>query len=242
MVLSLVSRPVLNKVMCSFDKKIDVDIIYSDIAKAFDSVSPVKLLSVLQSYGICCNVFKWIKNFLNHAKQKVRVRNSVSSSQSVLSGVPQGSVLGPLLFVIHVYINDLVEAITDAESCNDSCAVFLYADDAKIIGHNVTNVQNAISHQSAWMDVRQHSLAPTKFQHLSITRHAVQKYAVSSVEMHSSNAVKDLEVFISNDLKWNKHVSYLQSKASPTAFQILKSFVSKNVWTLLNACITFVRI
>ena len=82
-------------------------------------MSHVKLLSVLKSYGICCNVFKWIKNFLNHRKQKVCVRNSVSSLQSVLSGIPQGSVLGPLLFVM--YINDLVEAVTDAESCNDSC-------------------------------------------------------------------------------------------------------------------------
>ena len=188
-------------------------------------MSHVKLLSVLQSYGICCNVFKWIKNFLNHRKQKVCVHNGVSSSQSVLSGMPQGSVLGPLQFVI--YINDLVEAITDAESCDDSCAVFLYADDAKIIGHNVTDVQNAISHQSAWMDVRQLSLAPTKFQHLSITRHAVHKHAASSVEIRSSNAVKDLGVFISNDLKWNKHVSYLRSKAFATAFQILKSFISK---------------
>ena len=70
-------------------------------------------------------------------------------------------------------------------------------------------MQNAISHQSAWMDVRQLSHAPTKFQHLSITRHAVHKYAVSSVEICSSNAVKDLGVFISNDLKWKKHVSYL---------------------------------
>ena len=232
---------VLNKVMCSFDKKIDVDVIYSDIAKAFDSVSHIKLLSVQQSYGICCNVFKWIKNFLNHRKQKVRVRNSVSSSQSVLSGVLQGSVLGPLLFVI--YINDLVEAITgtDAESCNDSCAVFLYADDAKIIGHNVSDKQNSISYQRAGMDVRQLSLAPTKFQHLSITRHAVHKYAVSSVEKRLSNAVKDLGVFISNDLKRNKNVSYLRRKASATAFQIFKSFVSKNVWTLLNAYISFVR-
>ena len=111
--------------------------------------------------------------------------------------------------------NDLVEAITDAESCNDSCAVFLYADGAKIIGHNVTDLQNSISHQSAGMDVRQLSFAPTKFQHLSITRHAVLKYAVSSVEIRSSNAVKDLGVFISNDLKWNKHVSYLPSTVRP---------------------------
>ena len=62
--------------------------------------------------------------------------------------MPQGSVLGPLLLVI--YINDLVEAITATESFINNCAVFLYADDAKIIGLNV------ISHQSAWMDVLLH--------------------------------------------------------------------------------------
>ena len=55
------------------------------------------------------------------------------------------------------------------------------------------------------------------------------KYAVSYVEIHSSNAVKDLGVFISSDLKWITHVSCLHSNASTTAFQILKSFVSKNV-------------
>ena len=88
--------------------------------------------------------------------------------------MPEGSVLDSLGHSgLFIYINDLVEAITDAESCNDSCAVFLYANDAKIIGHNVTDLQNFISHQSAEMDVRQLSFAPTKFQHLSITVHVM---------------------------------------------------------------------
>ena len=120
----------INHFLTAYDQNKTVDIIYTDIAKGFDSVSHEKLLSVLQSYGVNGNAFNWIQAFLDQRKQQVRVQDSFSCFKPVSSGVPQGSVIGPLLFII--YINDLIQAATTTE--NDSnCAMFLFADDAKLI-------------------------------------------------------------------------------------------------------------
>ena len=114
------------------------DIVYTDIAKAFDSVLHSKLISVLSSYGIQCNVLNWIRSFLNNHVQKVCLNSSFSNTLPVINGVPQGSVLGPLLFVVH--IDDIVNLVRKSSSANAS-DVFLYADDAKLFSHNAAQLQ-----------------------------------------------------------------------------------------------------
>ena len=109
----------------SIDEKIPVDVIYTDFAKAFDTVSHQELLYKLQNLGITGKLLKWIQNFLYNRKQQVKVKNSISQWQSVCSGVPQGSVLGPILFVY--FINDLPSNVTN------NC-IRLFADDAKLSG------------------------------------------------------------------------------------------------------------
>jgi hypothetical protein len=106
------------------DKRKAVDVIYFDFAKAFDTVCHSKLLLKLGSYGIKGDLFAWIKAFLSDRKQKVIVNQGVSNEEKVISGVPQGSVLGPLLFLI--YINDLPNILPQ----NIQCAMF--ADDLKL--------------------------------------------------------------------------------------------------------------
>ena len=98
-----------------------VDTIYFDFAKAFDSVPHERLPGKLKSYGINGKILGWIKAFLSNRRQILNVNGMKSDPATVLSGIAQGSVLGPILFVI--YINDLPEFV--------KCSAYLFADDTK---------------------------------------------------------------------------------------------------------------
>ena len=99
-----------------------VDVVYLDFQKAFDTVPHARLIKKLKSYGIDDEMLAWITEYLKDKTQLVRVNGESSRTAAVISGIPQGTVLGPLLFVI--YINDILDNI-------DSNGL-LFADDAKI--------------------------------------------------------------------------------------------------------------
>ena len=107
--------------LCLADLPVDI-ILYLDFQKEFDSVPHTRLLSKLQAYGIGGKLYNWLCNYFTGRKQKVVLNNKSSSWTSVTSGVPQGSVLGPLLF--NIFINDLPSVVQSE--------LVLFADDAKI--------------------------------------------------------------------------------------------------------------
>ena len=99
-----------------------VDVIYLDFQKAFDKVPHQRLILKLKSDGMGNIIINWIEQWLTYRRQRVVVEGEVSSWKSVMSGVPQGYVLGPVLFL--VYINDLEEGVTGK--------IFKFADDTKL--------------------------------------------------------------------------------------------------------------
>jgi hypothetical protein len=116
-----------NKINTCLDNKGETDVIYFDLSKAFDSVPHPPLLDKIQTFGINGNLLNWIQNYLHSRKQRVIIDGKASTWLPVLSGVPQGSILGPLLFIM--YINDLPNNL----SKNTDCGIF--ADDTKIARH-----------------------------------------------------------------------------------------------------------
>ncbi len=121
------------------DSKIPTDVVYLDLSKVFDSVSHNKLLYKLWMLGITSPLWQWFKSYLEDIHHFVKVESKHSSQLPVLSGLPQGSILGPLLFLI--YINDLPDIIP-------SLKVFLFADDTCKASQNYPLKRNSIQLQS----------------------------------------------------------------------------------------------
>ena len=117
--------------LCQLDDNNSVDAIYLDFKKAFDSVPHQRLLTKLHGYGVRGNIFNWVKDFLTGRTQHVTINDKQSSSTNVSSGVPQGSVLGPTLFIY--FINDLPTVVTTL--------IKIFADDTKAY-NRITNFKD----------------------------------------------------------------------------------------------------
>ena len=113
-----------NHICNSFSSKSQTDVIYLDFKKAFDSVAHSELLVKLWSFGITGNLWNWFRGYLSDRHQRVSLNQCLSDSLPVISGVPQGSILGPLLFII--FVNDLPSTVTSSH-------IYLFADDTKCL-------------------------------------------------------------------------------------------------------------
>ena len=143
------------------DEAIPVDIVYIDFAKAFDKVSHNKLIPKLGKAGIHGPLLKWITAFLSNRKFRVKLNGNFSQFRSLTSGVPQGSILGPTLFLL--YINDIV-----CEFPNVQCKIF--ADDVKLfvnLNHNDYRrfrllLQEAVDSRVTWSHIWQLEISAPK--------------------------------------------------------------------------------
>ena len=205
-------------------------------------MSHTKLLSVLKSNGIANNNFNWMHAFITNSQcQFVCINNALSSFLPVTSGVSQGSVLGPLMFLI--FIKNLTVSCYPKHADSGK---FLYADDAKLFSTDSNDLQQSLTSVVCWMEFYQLSLAPAKCQHLPIICHpdtdkASNQYYIVNQKISSLSKVCDLGVVISSNLKWHQHVSSIVSKAFICSHQTLHCFSSNNVWILLKAYVTYIR-
>ena len=164
------------------------DIIYTDFAKAFDSVAHVRLLHKLESIGIKGDLLNWLKSFLSGRTQCVSVDGVTSKWKEVISGIPQGSVLGPLLFVI--FINEVKFNI-----CK------LFADDCKLycIVNTTTNnkLQMGLRKLEEWSKTWQLPFNATKCKVMHLgCQNLEQTYHLNGHALESSHREKDLGVII----------------------------------------------
>ena len=191
-----------------------MDAILLDFSKAFDKVPHERLLHKLDFYGIRNNNLLWIKDFLSNRQQQVLLNGVQSSKLSVDSGVPQGTVLGPTLFLL--FINDLHEHV--------SCSVRLFADDCLL--YRITNnandsneLQKDLSNLEKWEMDWQMKFNPEKCYVINIskkTKPNVFKYKLHDHILETVEDSKYLGVSICNDLDWGVHINNITSKANKT--------------------------
>ena len=224
----------LNPVINDFDKKIDTHLIYTDFSKAFDKVCHEKLLEVLSSFGIKGSLLQWIRNFLTDRSQAVYIGDKISIPTKVVSGVPQGSVLGPLLFLLYVQDIDSV--------CSENCDVALFADDCKFISSDPHALQSSLDKMLKFVKDRQLVLCKEKCNHLAVTRRQNScHFYLEGNEIPTSESVRDLGITLTSKLHWKPHIQIITQKAYHAAHKILFSFSSNKINTLIFAFKTFVR-
>jgi len=139
----------------------------------------------------------------------------------------QKYVLGPLLFVI--YIDGMIKHCNFNGSVN---GIFLYADDSKLFNNPIDLQTNLNKLSSSWLELYQLALAPNKCEHMAINRKCTKvanQYFLNSIAISNVSMVRDLGIFVSCDLTWRNHFSYIVSKASVFSYCILHRFSSKNV-------------
>lgn len=206
----------------SLDSNTNVDAIFLDFRKAFDTVPHHLLLKKLASLNITNNIQKWIKNYLSGREQCVVLNGSKSLPITVSSGVPQGSVLGPLLFLI--YINDIV---TDIQS-----PIKLFADDCVVYRQiystmDIEILQSDLDKIEHWCDKWKMSLNIGKCNYLSFTKNVSRSpasYTIKNAIIRRVSDCKYLGVNFTQSLKWHNHIDYTIAKASKMLYFIRRNF------------------
>lgn len=189
----------------------EVHAIYTDFAKAFDTVSFPILLKKLNEMGIGDNMLRWIMSYLTQRTVRVAFSGCTSSPFSPPSGVPQGSVLGPLLF--NIFINDLSNSI----KCNN----LLFADDQKMYSlvktnEDAVNLQVDIDSMFGWCQNNEISLNNSKCSHISFSNKRTPLealYFINGIPIQETLMVKDLGITFDSNLRFDIHIDTIINKS-----------------------------
>ena len=202
-----------------------IDVAYCDFMKAFDKVPHNRLLHKLKMYKIGDVYISWLEAFLKGRKQRVTVNGTSSTWRPVTSGIPQGSVMGPIMFVL--YINDLPDCLK-----NDS-ELYLYADDTKIFRkikceEDCQKLQEDIECMQNWSDTWLLRFHPEKCKYMRIGATKVNNFQYKlkhdQEPMEKSKAEKDVGVIIDENLSFEKHMVEKINKANSVLGAIRRSF------------------
>ena len=226
----------INFITTGFDNKEFTLGVFVDLSKAFDTVDHSILLYKLRYYGIRGIAYNWFSSYLSNRKQCVGVNGASSSFQNITCGVPQGSILGPLLFLI--YINDV-------PNCSDKLKFILFADDTSILFKTkdppscISLLNDELDFLSTWFKANKLSLNVKKTNFM-IFQNRYSAYNDLSITIDGSvvkqvNNVKFLGLTIDSRLSWKPHIDLLCSKVAKTIgiLHKIKCIVPNNVLKIL---------
>ena len=232
-----------NKIVSDLDKGNHTLGIFLDLSKAFDTISHSILLAKLHHYGIRGNAFEWFKSYLTDRSQFVAYNNCKSSSLSVKCGVPQGSVLGPLLFIL--FLNDISFA-------SDILSFFIYADDTNAIISNsnlndlINSVNNELHNVSVWFKANKLSLNIDKTNYMIFkNRHSNRNYpdmniCIDDVMINRVSHTKFLGVIFDETMTWsnhNCHITNIVSKYTGILFRLKAILPCETLFSLYNTLV-----
>ena len=225
----------------NLDNGFQTDVILLDFSKAFDKVNHSSLIKKMEHYGVKGNILKWTNDFLSNRTQRVALDGHLSNPSCVQSGVPQGTVLGPLLFLI--YINDLPEFTSSGTN------VSLFADDSALYRKIITPEDHLILQQDLdslqkWEIEWDMEFHPGKCQLLQITKKKKPSfftYNIHGSDIEKVDSAKYLGITISSDLSWNTHISNICKKSNNTINFLHRNFKSCPPKIKANLFKTYVR-
>jgi len=207
-----------------------IDVLYFDFAKAFDTVPHRRLMAKLESYGIVGKTLNWVNSFVSGRKQRVTVAGAESEWHDVTSGIPQGSVLGPTLFIM--YNNDVPDVV--------SSILKVFADDTKLYRQITTATDRDILQDDTkcmdeWTDIWLMRFNPPKCKAMSVGTTAVNddgaRYTLSGntagerVELSRVTSEKDIGVTIDSTLSFDEHVNNITKKGNMLMGVIRRTYI-----------------
>ena len=226
----------LNDWSKSLEQKQSVKVLFVDFEKAFDKVSIPKLIHKLESIGITGMLLKCIISFLTNRLQSVKIADVQSSYKQLVSGVPQGSVLGPFLFLL--FINDLPDVF------NDTIVSKLFADDLKVydtvkVASDNDKLQVALNRIIEWSNSWQLSLSVSKCGSLLIVGNTKptenKNLFIGENKLNDHKTSKDLGVLIDSRLCFSEHIDSVVAKANQRIFLLFKAFRNRDLKLMIFA-------
>ena len=213
----------------------NVDVIYLDFSKAFDKLDFTITLDKLQKIGVTGKLIRWIRNFLTNRCQSVSVAGQLSDKQPVISGVPQGSVLGPLLFLV---------LLGDIDSGTNHCSVSSFADNTRILGHvscleDIENIQADLNTIYQWSASNNMNFNAEKFEcsrygyNEGLKQHTGYMSNDNCAIVIKTN-IKDLGVLMSSTADFAEHISGTSLSANLKAGWVLRTFQSREPELMLS--------
>lgn len=203
----------VNQIGALMDSRTQVDSIYTDFSSAFDKVDHKILLNKLENFGIFGQLLLWFKSYLTERQQRVVVKGYESPVYFSTSGVPQGSHLGPILFLM--FVNDIVLSIKHSK-----CSIF--ADDLKIFKeintpYDVLLLQTDLDAVHDWCLQNRMTLNVKKCYHITFTKKRSPlptSYSINGVALQKTDTIRDLGVQLDSKLSFTNHIDNITAKAA----------------------------